>query len=307
LNAAPLPLGLLSDLARACSACDPGPADAEPRDWFNELLAHQAAARLADQHAVLARITAAGGQALLAARAGRTVQAWDHIHHARALLGSAGLRPETHRLAHTLICAQHAYLCYRSDDDAQAQILLAAACRDDVALESLPGYGFLQIHRIQLLHNVMRIHRTRGRMRPALQLGHALLSYLEHPSPPILAALPEPWNGPWHGSFPDTPQALVAALHGQIAAEMVALATAATDPRCLAAALRALPAGPPSQAARWAAFQLARLAGGLQDMMAAALPLLRQGPVPSRPLWHAAATGIRTCLAAQLDLLAQAE
>jgi hypothetical protein len=321
--AAPPSISLLTELVEACATHDPGPAQTEPRDWFNALLAQQSENRLPQEHAALARITEVGGQALLAARAGQTDQAWQHVRHARDLLATEALGPEAHRLAHTLICAQHAYLCYRVQDDAQAQALLEAAFQDDLVLEALPGYGFLRIHRIQLLHNLMRIHRARGHWPQALRLGHALLRYLEHPSPEIRSALPDPWNRHWPAAFHDTPPELVAAMHAQIAAELVALTRQTQDAQTqdaqtpgaqtqdagsLAAALRALPnATPSSQVGRWASFQAAHLAGALEDTLAAAIPLLRHGPLPSRPLWQAAADDTLACLSAQLDLISQTE
>ncbi len=305
--AAPTLIALLSDLVKACAG-QPALVQTEPRDWFNALLAHQVEVRLPGDQATLARITDAGGQALLAAQAGQSEQARQLVRKALDLLAAAALSAEAHRLARTLICAQHAYVCYRTGDDAQAQALLEVAFRDDLVLEGLHGYGFLQIHRIQLLHNLMRIHRARGRWRQALQLGYALLSHLEHPARQIRAGLTETWGQHWSPAFRDTPPALVTAMHTQIAAEMVSLSRQLPHTEAVAAALRVLPGDILcSQVARWATFEAARLAGATEDALAAAIPLLRHGPLPSGPLWQATAKGTLACLAEQIERLQHAE
>jgi len=300
LKAGALPLDLLAELAKVCA--EPGPPHAadEPRDWFNELLRNQIDARFGDQQPALVEIMTMGGRALLEARSGRMHEAWRHLRNALVVFEGETLFPEARHLAHSLISAQKAYLCHRDCDDAQAEALLGAAFQDDIVLEGLPGYGFLLIHRIQLLHNVMRIHWTGGRLQPALRLGHALLAYLERPAPELLSFLPNPWSSHWTSVSRNIPFPLITSLHNQISNDMVRLSTSA-EPRLMVAALGMVPTDTPSQVTRWVIFTHARLCGDSATMLASAAHLLRQGPRPSRPLWHAAAAETQNWLAAEID------
>lgn len=253
------------DIDAVVAACRAGAALAVPRapqDLFNEILAqHMAAEFGADERCALMRVEQAGAAGLAAARRGALIAAEGHFQRAMTHLDAPRMSERAHRLADSMLCAQRAYFAFRRGEVAAAEALLARAADHDLWLERACGLRILQAHRIQLLHNRMRIAVRGGHAMAALSLGCALLSHLEDGD----LAIPAP---------------LIAALHHQIALEQVAALHGMTtrDDLCR------LPACGNTQVGRWLAFQMSD-----GDRLRAAIPLLQSGPVPSMPLWRAVA------------------
>lgn len=72
-----------------------------------------------------------------------------------------------------------AYLQYRQSKPAQARRLVEHALAIDVRLENEFALGIMYAHRIQLVHNLVRVEARFGTARGAIDLGVALLEQLE--------------------------------------------------------------------------------------------------------------------------------
>jgi hypothetical protein len=287
---------ILEEIVSACRGSHRSGAAEPYREWFDELLAAHTRLRLDDrERGSLGAIEVEGRSGLIRARAGRHPDAEDHFRRAQRLLEILPLGDEARALGESMLGAQRAYCYYRLGDDARARSLLERSFALDVLLDEQHGYHVLHMHRIQLVHNMIRIDARRGRWRTALSVAHAVLAYLEAPTRTELRALPSPWCLGWSGAFAHAlPGNLVRAMHAQIAeelAQMVAeVAAAGTPPEEISATLASVGAPPfNGQVDEWIEFQRARFDTDHRDPLAALLPLLRRGAEPSAPLWVSAA------------------
>jgi hypothetical protein len=111
--------------------------------------------------------------------------------------------------------AVQAYLDYKRGDFASAQSRIFRAMEIDGTLICEYGYDILELHRIQLGHNMMRVMVRCGDYRQAAQLCADLLAYLE--------GEPDSWPFPsfGRGAHPlSLPEHLCAAMFTQISGEL---------------------------------------------------------------------------------------
>jgi hypothetical protein len=83
----------------------------------------------------------------------------------------------------TLLCESflgqsQSYLDYRRSDFNNACRRIMEAIRNDVILENQYGYQSLFLHRIHLVHNLVRIYVQKGKLQDAIQLSCEVLNYL---------------------------------------------------------------------------------------------------------------------------------
>ncbi len=116
---------------------------------------------------------------LAAAREGRLGDAWTALRRARALAQGTQLSGGTGMLATALLEPAEAYVEYRRGRFGRARGLLVHAASLDATLTRDHGYTFTGAHRLQIAHNLVRVDRRAGEESRAVELGAALLDYLE--------------------------------------------------------------------------------------------------------------------------------
>lgn len=97
----------------------------------------------------------------------------------------------------TLLCrfgfeAAHAYLDYRKSQFENARRRVALALDMDLELEEDFGYNIMQIHRLQLGYNQMKVDLVEGNTARALALGGEMISYIEGTATSL--SLHHSWN-----------------------------------------------------------------------------------------------------------------
>ena len=128
---------------------------------------------------LMRRANNARNEALIAARRGQLAMAERFFAEARAPLESHSLSREGALLHKSFLEQAEAYLDYRRGHFEQVIIRTFEALAIDVVLEEEYGYEILHLHRIQLLHNLVRTHVRCMCLNKAVELACQLLSYLE--------------------------------------------------------------------------------------------------------------------------------
>lgn len=290
----------IDELAAACDSGSMKVCVGNQREYFTEALLVQlkGAFSAADVDAIR-RLIAEGHDALLAARRGKRAVADRGLTAAKSLLQlatSTGAR----RAAISFLSAQEAYFRYLDGDFRDAVTFLERAFCYDCMLEQGAGLPVLVMHRVQLLHNLMRIAHRRGLPQQALFLGCRSLDYLESCGGSALDRLPEPWCRQWPRHLSGVPVELLNQMHGQIAAEQIracASLAASTDRSRIDDVLHEVKYGDKSQIALWVEVQIRWLKKEFEQGHEAMVELLCRGPCPSLPLWHSAAALVQQMLA----------
>jgi hypothetical protein len=218
----------------------------------------------------------ASGDGLRQARAGELDAAQRSFARARAVMSSPPLPVEAQRVARSLVNAARAYLEYRRSRNARAEQRVQAAWRDDLWLERERGYDILHLHRVQLLANSVRLRAHAGRVREAVDLAARSIRYLsekERAPEELGSFLPEALKvvGP----------ELLLGLQLHILEEVaLALSPRELDPAPALAAFRSALGSNRlnSVAVDWSRAKACRFAGDPAGFLAAALPLLADGP-----------------------------
>lgn len=161
----------------------------------------------------------------IAARRGDFMVAEQFFVAARALLQLDKLSPEGALLYKSFLEQAEAYLDYRRGDFDQARSRTFEALAIDMVLEEEYGYEVLFLHRIQLVHNLVRINARCMRLDSAIELACQILSYLEG----ALEVLPIPGLWGYERVARQLPE-LVAAMFAQVTSE-VALILAGKNPQ----------------------------------------------------------------------------
>lgn len=117
-------------------------------------------------------------EGLKAAKEGRFLAARADFNLARRCLRKVETA-EVRLVGASSYLAAVAYLQYRQLKPAQARRLAEQALTIDVRLESEFALGIMYAHRIQLVHNLVRVEARFGSSRRAIELGVALLDQLE--------------------------------------------------------------------------------------------------------------------------------
>jgi len=177
---------------------------------FDDVLVAATMRRLSLTDQVLMRkCSAARDRGLAAARRGRLQIADQACAEARTVAASGALSAEAKLLTNALHSPIEAYVDYRRGEHERACAHLNEAAEADVLLETVHGYKILHLHRIQLVHNLMRLRVRYDGLEAALAVGATLLSYLER----TRESLPLP--GSWDPAQLDhIPPALVSSSFG---------------------------------------------------------------------------------------------
>jgi hypothetical protein len=274
---------------------------AERREWFDEILG--AEVRLAFSKADIAWLNKARAKGYAALQLTRQAQ-FGAAKRTLAELGQAiELAPSrpTRLLAEAFAFAQEAYFLYAHGRHTEAIALLQQAFLNDLALEANPALRTLVMHRVQLLHNVMRVDIRRRSWRTAVRFGHALLSYLEQPGCGQLMRLPAPWDRMWPDTLAAFPAEFVAEMHGQIARDQIkAVSHLSTGDGRADEFLEDLTGRDGNtQVGLWMRAKAGLASGGFDD--GALADLLARGPNPSLPIWREALMAVRSRLFALDD------
>ena len=264
-----------------------------PPDLFDELILRRIDGFDKRDKVAFRYVQDLGFKGLLATRASNYDVAQEHFDRANRLLRKL-ISLEARMLAHSILDAEFAYFCYRQEQFHRSISFLEQSFGNDLQLEQQYGYHELQLHRIQLLNNLMRIHRRQDCFSEALKLGNSLLTYLEMPETSELSHLPHPWEQGWSDGLSGVPDELVTRMHAQIARDqLLALEKALSVGLAKLALIDALQSitlrASSSQAGLWLQFQLARLDPAFGDHRVMAYALLRRGASPSEPLWRSVA------------------
>jgi len=154
-------------------------------------------------------------QGLIAARSGQLMVAEQLFAETRILFQSDTSSIEGKLLHKSFLEQAEAYLDYRRNNFDRVRNRTSEALEIDVVLEEEYGYEILVLHRIQLVHNLVRTHARGMYFDRAIALAGQLLSYLQG----TLEILPI--SGSW-GSERIARQSpeLVAAMFAQITSEI---------------------------------------------------------------------------------------
>jgi len=161
-------------------------------------------------------------RALRAARAGQCATSQQYFSEARTTLSGQGTPVRVALLCQSFYEAAHAYLDYRLGDEREACSRLVRAMEIDVELERAHGVTILYLHRVQLLHNRMRVDMRSGRVEVAVDLGARMVGHLQGFAPTMLELPP-----PCGDVLGDAPRATVEAMILQVAGDVAVALTGA--------------------------------------------------------------------------------
>jgi hypothetical protein len=203
-------------------------------DFFTHRLYLLMKSRLPQEDRVIMQQAASAREnAVMAVRRGELVMAEHLFAEARAPLESNSLSPEGSLLHRSFLEQAEAYLDYCNGDFDRVYTRTSVALAIDVVLEKEYGYEILHIHRIQLLHNLVRTEARSMCCDRAIELAAQLLAYLEG----SLEVLPFP--GFWGFEYVvRQPKEVVAATFAQITSEVAVIL--AGNPPQLASSLLAV-------------------------------------------------------------------
>ena len=170
---------------------------------------------------LLRRYDNAREQGLIAARRRQLAVAQQLLEEARTPLEMDKLSNEGKLLHQSFLEQSEAYLDYRQNNFEQVYHRTDAALALDVVLQSEYGYDILLMHRIQLLHNLVRTEARRMNFEKAIILASELLNYLDGNLESL--STPHPWGSE---ALAKQPQELICAMFAQIASEIALILTA---------------------------------------------------------------------------------
>lgn len=188
-------------------------------DFFTHRLYLRMESRLPQEEQVIMQQAANTREnALMAVRCGEFVMAEHLFAKARIPLESNLLSPESSLLHRSFLEQAEAYLDYRKGDFEQVHTRTSVALAIDAVLEEKYEYKIMHIHRIQLLHNLVRTEAKQMCYNQAIELAAQLLAYLEG----AIKTLPFP--GFWGFEYiVSQPKELLAATFAQIASEIAVI------------------------------------------------------------------------------------
>lgn len=145
----------------------------------------------------LGRATDLREEGLAFARSGDRDRGAELVAESRRHFEGAGLSPEALLLAEWFQTPAEAYVQYRCGDFADAEASLMRAIEVCVTLRADFGYR-VEVRRVHLARNIVRVRNYGGRPLDALELAHHLVDYIE--------GVPSAW--PWPSTAiasPDVP------------------------------------------------------------------------------------------------------
>ena len=173
-----LPLALESYRAGAQST--PRSSTAASGVEFDQQLDVALSNRLPLDEQLLVRFVAAvRSRGLTAARNNRLIEAQQALDEGRRVLASELLSAQGKLIVETFHEAVEAYVEYKRGLIPLARARVRKALAIDCTLISQYGYDILDLHRVQLGHNLMRLDIHQGNLAAAAELCASLISYLE--------------------------------------------------------------------------------------------------------------------------------
>jgi hypothetical protein len=250
---------------------------------------------------------------LAAARKGEMEVAEANLRASRDIMEVPWLSAESHALLASFQEAAEAFIDFRCGRHDLARERVYRAMSADGTLLSREGYHILELHRVQLGHNLARVDANAGEPEQAAQILAGLLTYLEGER--------EAWpfsNYTYTGkaTVEDLPEEQVADLFIQLASELALLldgrgreeGLALFAPVVAHAELRATRhcRRHPSAHA-WLSLKLACLERNVVGFLQGVQEVLADGPREGSLLWYATATDLyRECARLLEDFPAEA-
>lgn len=146
----------------------------------------------ANDQSLLSRCAASRNQGLSAARREKLGIADYFFKEEDTLLHRESFSPEGFLIGKSAHEAAVAYLDYRRNDFKKAIMHISEALITDESLEEQYGHTIYHLHRIQLILNLIRVHKRRTCIKEAITIGFHLLSYLERKS--TMLPVPTSWD-----------------------------------------------------------------------------------------------------------------
>jgi hypothetical protein len=267
----------LVELQTAFAAAQRRPADLSGRLALAGFLDEELAGRLEPAElAVLFDYAEHREAGLAAARRGRLLEATRRLACARALLPLPQLSEPGRLAAFALLEPAEAYVEYRRERYDDARRLLAQAAALDDALASDFGWAFMRAHRLQIEHNVVRIHARLGEDEEAALLAAGVLDDIE-----------------LHHALDTLPSDVLEFFFETIIGEVALLVSGRMD-RETEASFRPLARhavcaadGFSVQAHGWARMKSLALAGDVGAALEAAIEVVRRGRCAQPMVWFA--------------------
>lgn len=259
-------------------------------DPFEPVMTAILAKRLsAEQQHLIIQVRGLYEQGLAAARKGELVTSACLFQEAKAFLDAGAFATETQLFLRSLYEAAVAYLDYRNAEFESAIQRLHTALALDLTLTEIPDYELIQVHRIRLLLNMLRIQLKRS-VAEAMYTGTQIINYLEYKADtPSTHA----WNVSHLSAFPpDIKELQFTEAVGGIANLLVGVDRLEAG-QCLASLTSHIHSpGADScylspQAHAWLRAKQALVDGQPENFLRQALPILSQGRASLPQLWYA--------------------
>ncbi len=208
----------------------------------------------------------------------------------RQEISAAALAEESRLFLQVFLEAAEAYLYYRSAQYERGRELLLHASALDHLLAERFGYHMMSAHRLQLAHNLLRLHNRRGESRQVVEIGAAFLDYLELRTDTVPAALGSP-----RALLDSVPVGIASYYFDKICSECALVLAGSNDDRveklfCLLAH-HARPQHHPDEFGRmaheWLRLKSLALSGDAITALTAGLETLRKGRRSEPLLWFA--------------------
>ncbi|MGA7731969.1 MAG: hypothetical protein WCD37_11955 [Chloroflexia bacterium] len=250
---------------------------------------------------------------LAAVRKGDMEVAEANLRTSRDILEVPWLSTESHALLASFQEAAEAFIDFRCGRHDLARKRVFRAMSADGTLLSRDGYHVLELHRVQLGHNLARVDANAGEPERAARILAGLLTYLEGES----VAWPFPdYTYTGKATVDDLPEEQVADLFIQLTSELALLldgqgreeGLALFAPVVAHAELKATRrCGRHPSAHAWLSLKLAYLERNVVGFLEGAQEVLADGPREGSLLWYATATDLyRECARLLEDCPAEA-
>ncbi len=244
----------------------------------------------AEQQHLIKHIRGLYEQGLTAARKGELITSRCFFQEAEAFLETEAFVTEAQLFSRSLYEAAVAYLDYRNAEFERAIQRLHTALALDLTLAEISGYELIQVHRIRLLLNMLRIQMKRS-VAEAMCIGAQIMDYLEQKAD---ISSTHTWNVSHLSAFPPTLKELqFTEAVGDLATLLAGVDRVEAGP-CLASLTSHIHSPDADtcylspQAHAWLRAKQALVDGQPENFLRQACPILSQGRVSLPQLWYAA-------------------
>lgn len=268
----------------------PPPPDESPLAEFSELLEASIGGQMpAEEWATITSSARRYKQPLLAAQRGDLAEADRLARQAWDRLDLESLSPVGRLLVEVFHAPCDAYLMYKRERYEEARALILEISTIDRRLVTEFGFQLLSAHRLQLGHNLLRIHTRLVENRVAIRLGSEFLDHLEFRVEPATNELLCPRT-----VLDSVPQSVVEYYFDKICAEL-AIVLAGSNDHAAAELFQPLIRHADHTSCRefaphahaWARMKQLALDGETGLFLEAAIDLLRSGRRSEHQLWYA--------------------